>query len=212
MSRYGAFVVLPVLLIGVAGCAEGPGGQGYEQEVLQERVQRDMQMRQDESVLPPDRRQDFKGLDYFAVDTTYRFVVPFHRKSAPDTVMLPQSTGRIGEQVQVGDVVVPLPSGVDTFTVFRGAGDDPRGRLWMPFADATNDTATYKAGRYVDLQRQAEDSVLVDFNRAYNPTCAYNPEYTCPLPPPENHLDAALPAGEKRPKFQSRGAAASSTR
>ena len=174
---------------------------------MQARVQRDMQMREDESVLPPGRRADFRGLDYYAVDSTYRFVVPLRRRPTPDTMMLSENTGRVRAQVRVGAVTVPLSAGDAQLAVFRGASDDPRGRLWIPFADATNGNGTYPAGRYVDLEAAGGDSVVVDFNRAYNPTCAYNPEFACPLPPAENRVDAPIPAGEKTPKF---GASASS--
>ena len=209
VSRFGVLILGAVLATGGTACGGGPSDTNYEQTVMQERVQRDMEMREKESVLPPERRSAFRGLDYYAVDPTYRFVVPFRPRAAPDTVMLAESTGQIRPQVRVGHVTVPLAAADARLTVFRGASDDPRGRFWIPFADATNRDSTYKAGRYVDLTRTAGDSVIVDFNRAYNPTCAYNPEYACPLPPEENRLDVRVPAGEKTPKF--RGATASRT-
>jgi uncharacterized protein (DUF1684 family) len=200
-------LVLAVLGTVAAGCEPSPSSTGYEEELLQDRVQRDMQMREKESVLPPGRRASFRGLDYYPVDTTYRFVVPLRRQSAPDTMMLAENTGRIRAQERVGHVTVPLPSGREQLAVFRGESDDPRGRLWIPFADATNDDSTYAAGRYVDLESALGDSVVVDFNRAYNPTCAYNPEFACPLPPDDNRIDAPIPAGEKSPKFGATAAA-----
>lgn len=201
MSRFGAVLLLAVLVVAAGGCEGSTSSTSYEQQVMQERVQRDMEMREKESVLPPSRRASFKGLDYYPVDTTYRFVVPLQRRPTPDTMMLAENTGRIRAQVRVGHVTVPLPTGEKRLAVFRGASDDPRGRLWVPFADATNGNGTYKAGRYVDLRRAQGDSVVVDFNRAYNPTCAYNPEFACPLPPEGNRISARIPAGEKTPKF-----------
>jgi len=200
MARIAVPLLLAVLGGGAVGCGES-ASTGYEETIMQERVQRDMQMREKESVLPPSRRASFRGLDYYPVDTTYRFVVPLQRRSVPDTMMLAENTGRIRAQVRIGHVTVPLPSGGEQLAVFRGESDDPRGRLWIPFADATNDDSTYSAGRYVDLQSAAGDSVVVDFNRTYNPTCAYNPEFACPLPPDENRIDVPIPAGEKTPKF-----------
>ena len=199
--RTGLACLLAALLVATGGCGDSASTSSYEQQVMQARVQRDMQMREKESVLPPDRRDGFRGLDYYAVDTTYRFVVPLRRRAAPDTMMLAENTGRIRAQVRIGRVTVPLPAGEERLVVFRGASDDPRGRLWIPFADATNGDGTYPAGRYVDLQAAPGDSVVVDFNRAYNPTCAYNPEFACPLPPDENRIGAPIPAGEKTPKF-----------
>jgi uncharacterized protein (DUF1684 family) len=194
----GLVVLLALVLCACGGASSG--SSGYEQELMQERVQRDMQMREKESVIPPDRRSAFRGLDYYAADTTYRYVVSLQR-SAPDTVWIPESTGDLSPQLRVGHVPVPLPGGEQELVVFRGASDDPRGRLWVPFADATNADSTYEAGRYVDLQRTEGDSVIVDFNRAYNPTCAYNPDFACPLPPSENRMDGPVPVGEKRPQF-----------
>ncbi|PQJ34501.1 hypothetical protein BSZ35_07735 [Salinibacter sp. 10B] len=190
-----------LLVLLLSGCGDGSASQSYEQRIMQARVQRDMQMREKESVLPPNRRADFRGLDYYGVDSTYRFVTPLQRLEQPDTMMLAENTGRIRAQVRIGRVTIPLPSGNKTLTVFRGASDDPRGRFWIPFADETNGNGTYEAGRYVDLAQAPNDSVVVDFNRAYNPTCAYNPEFACPLPPDGNRIDAPIPVGEKTPKF-----------
>lgn len=194
-----AFLLVCVGL-GVLAC-ENASSDGYEQTVMQARVERDMQMREEESVLPPDRRDAFQGLDFYEVDPAYRFTVPLQRSATPDTVTIAESTGGLRPQVRVGTVPVPFPQGADTLVVFEGESDTPRGRLWIPFADATNGQTTYKAGRYVDLKSAGPDSVVVDFNRAYNPTCTYNPDFACPLPPPENRLDVPVPAGEKTPSF-----------
>ena len=194
-----AFLLVCVGL-GVLAC-ESTSSDDYEQTVMQARVERDMQMRKKESVLPPERRDAFQGLDFYEVDPAYRFEVPLQRSATPDTVTVAESTGGLRPQVRVGTVPVPFPEGPDTLIVFEGESDSPRGRLWIPFADATNGQTTYKAGRYVDLKSAGQDSVIVDFNRAYNPTCTYNPNFACPLPPPENRIDVPVPAGEKTPSF-----------
>lgn len=202
MSRV-RFLLLGLTGMVVLACGtETASTSNYEQSVMQARVQRDMQMREKTSVVPPGRRDAFRGLDFYEVDPAYRFVVPLRRFSVPDTVMVAESTGGVRAQVQIGQVTVPLPEDTVSLVVFQGESDDPRGRLWIPFADSTNEHATYKAGRYVDLKSAEGDSVVVDFNRAYNPTCAYNPEFACPLPPPENRIDVPVPAGERRPIFR----------
>lgn len=199
MTRLAHSALVVVLIL--VGCGDSGSSTNYKQEVLQERVQRDMEMREKESVLPPRRRSTFQGLDYYPVDSTYRFVVPLRENAVADTVMLAENTGQIRAQARVGSVTIPLPSEEVTLAVFKGASDDPRGRRWIPFADETNGATTYKAGRYVDLIPAEKDSVIVDFNRAYNPTCAYNPDFACPLPPDGNHIGGRIPAGEKSPKF-----------
>jgi uncharacterized protein (DUF1684 family) len=70
--------------------------------------------------------------------------------------------------------------------------------LFLPFRDATSGRATYGAGRYLDVERPAGDGlVFVDLNRAYNPNCAYNPAWSCPIPPGENRLPVSIRAGER---------------
>ncbi|TNF44645.1 MAG: DUF1684 domain-containing protein, partial [Cytophagales bacterium] len=76
--------------------------------------------------------------------------------------------------------------------------DTSDGNYWfIPFTDATSGGETYGGGRYLDIDDVSSDTVFVDFNYAYNPYCAYNPDYACPLPPKENLLTISIEAGEK---------------
>ncbi|MFV9484298.1 DUF1684 domain-containing protein, partial [Christiangramia sp. ASW11-125] len=70
--------------------------------------------------------------------------------------------------------------------------------LFLPFTDETNGISTYDGGRYLDFSIPEEKRVTIDFNRAYNPYCAYSGRYSCPIPPKENHLETAIPAGVKK--------------
>lgn len=191
-------MLLLAVLAGI-GCEAGSEEPTYRQAILQHRMELDMDMRERGSVLPSDMRDEFKGLDYFDVDSTYRFEAPFSELSTPDTMMMPVSTGGAAPQVKVGYVAVPFPEGEAQLAVFRGAPESGRQRYWIPFADETNGSETYKAGRYVDVELGEDGRAVVDFNRAYNPTCAYNPDYVCPLPPSENRLALNVRAGEKKP-------------
>jgi uncharacterized protein (DUF1684 family) len=79
--------------------------------------------------------------------------------------------------------------------------EDPYARsLFLPFSDETSGHETYAAGRYLDLEEQGGDDYELDFNLAYNPYCAYNEDYTCPVPPFENKLSVKILAGEKNYK------------
>ena len=77
-------------------------------------------------------------------------------------------------------------------------GDD---MMFVPFRDATSGKETYGAGRYLDIPRHddSDDAYMLDFNLAYNPSCAYSPRWNCPYPPPQNNLNIAVEAGEKVP-------------
>ena len=82
--------------------------------------------------------------------------------------------------------------------------DEPIRSLFVPFADLTTKTETYKAGRYLDIDPTATGLYTIDFNYAYNPTCAYNNAYSCPYPPPSNQLKIPVRAGEKAPREAAR--------
>jgi len=192
-------VILLVIL--AAGCGDRNSEMSYADRVTQERVSRDMEMRSDRSVIPPRRRASFRGLQYFDIDSTYHFTLPLDRFPSTDTVMMAESTGGVAPQVRVGTISVPFSQERDTLTVFEVTEGKDRGTLWIPFTDRTNGQTTYELGRYVDLETVGEDSVAVDFNTAYNPTCAYNPRYACPIPPDANALSFAVAVGEKTPKF-----------
>ncbi len=79
-------------------------------------------------------------------------------------------------------------------TVYK---DSSQGSLFLPFADATSGDETYGAGRYVEPDAQPDGTLLIDFNYAYNPYCAYNEAWTCPITPAENRLRVPIRAGEK---------------
>lgn len=97
----------------------------------------------------------------------------------------------------IGTVQLPLPDGtVQELQVFGPLGDEKRHSGFIPFRDETSGTETYVAGRYVDAPLQG-GLLRVDFNRAYHPYCAYDDGWTCPLPPGQNRIRAAVRAGEK---------------
>jgi uncharacterized protein (DUF1684 family) len=104
---------------------------------------------------------------------------------------------------RIGRVVIPFASGARTLSLFWMEGY--AGGLFLPFRDATNGIETYGAGRYVlDAVKGADlggdpaaSRLVVDFNFAYQPSCAFDPRWACPLAPPENRLDLAIPAGER---------------
>ena len=79
-------------------------------------------------------------------------------------------------------------------TLYQARGEDS---LFLPFRDALSGKETYGAGRYLDVAPPHSGHVVVDFNYAYNPSCAYDPQFSCPLPPRENWLQVPIRAGEK---------------
>lgn len=192
-----SILISALLLAGgfLFGCASPSEAPSYEREVLQYRMEREMNLRDDNSVLSRAEREQFKGLNHYPVDSTYRYAVPLEAAPTPDTVWMPESTGGATSLARLGYVTVPFPQDTARLAVFRVDGQED---LWIPFADATNRTTTYPGGRYVDAARQSDGTLVVDFNKAYNPTCDYDPDYACPLPPSENRIAFDVPVGEQR--------------
>jgi uncharacterized protein (DUF1684 family) len=142
--------------------------------------------------------RELQALNYFPVDERYRVIVPRLRRPSPNDrpIALDTSDGerRSARRVALLDFV--LHEQRLTLTGFR-LGSSPPGSLFVPFADATSGRETYGSGRYLDLEIEPDGSVVLDFNLAYNPYCAYSSAYSCPLAPPENRLPVPILAGER---------------
>jgi hypothetical protein len=151
------------------------------------------------SPLPPDMRGEaFPGLEYFDPDPDYRFVLPLHEHDEKEPVTV--ETTAEGEQTYLrwGEFRFEVDGDEQTLQAYRP--DRETDRFWVPFRDETNGEETYGAGRYLDLEpdsHRVDGEWLLDFNEAYNPTCAYNYAYECPLIPMDNWLDVRIEAGEK---------------
>ena len=112
-----------------------------------------------------------------------------------ELITLQTSTGESAEYHRAAVVRFEVEGEPASLTVFR---EQYSGQLFLPFADATSGTETYGAGRYLEVQPLDDGRLLIDFNYAYNPYCAYNDAWSCPLPPPENRLTVSIRAGERR--------------
>ncbi len=161
------------------------------------RSAKDSLFRTGASPLLPDDRAAFDGLPYFDYDSTLAFALPLDPALQRDTLRLATSTGEPRDYIRFGILSFPLDGRRYRLTVFQPTDGDSR--LFLPFADATNGPSTYRAGRYLDFEPTADGRYVLDLNYAYNPYCAYNPAYSCPLPPAENRLAVSLRAGERLP-------------
>ena len=153
-----------------------------------------------QSPLDAAQKANFSGLRYYPYDPAYRVVAPLDYDVEP--VTFDYDLGDDGPLTirQFAQVAFDLPTGSGTLGVFWITGYG--GGLFLPFRDATNGRTTYGGGRYLfdtikgaDLGASAETLVL-DFNYAYHPSCYYNPRWVCPLAPPQNRLTIAVEAGE----------------
>jgi len=143
------------------------------------------------SPIPEDARATFGGATYYDPDERFVFAGSF--SPATGTVRVPSSSGSESRYRTVGSVQVSVDGRPYTLTVL----DDGDGGAFVPFGDATNGRGTYGGGRYVAIEIHDNGTATVDFNRAVNPYCAYDEEYSCPLPPPGNTIAVPVEAGER---------------
>ena len=172
----------------------------WQDRLEHERDRKDEYFGEDQrSPLPPDEQASFDGLESYPIDPEYRFELTLERAEEPETVVVGTSTDGEREYLAWGEFAFAVGGEAVTLTAYKSRPDEDR--LWVPFRDATSGGETYGAGRYLDLEperhRVGEGTWLLDFNEAYNPTCAYSDRYECPLPPTANWLDVPIEAGEK---------------
>lgn len=142
-----------------------------------------------------DSRVHFTGLDYWPADPAWRIDARFVPNEAGKTIPVVDIVGITTEQPNAG----ALEFEKDGRRYRLEAIGEPGRELFVVFADRTSGHGSYPAGRFLDVGApDAQGRVVLDFNRAYNPPCAFTPFATCPLPPPENRLDLAVTAGEKQ--------------
>jgi uncharacterized protein (DUF1684 family) len=170
------------------------------QEILDFQKEKNEEFKNPETSPLPDRfRKDFEGLDFFAPDTSYVVKAKFIRTPEAIPFMMPTTTNRKSEEVVYGIAQFTLNGKVRTLEVYQNKElmleDGFEDYLFLPFTDLTNEEETYGGGRYIDLRIPESEELLIDFNRAYNPSCAYNKKYSCPLVPSVNNLNTRVLAG-----------------
>ncbi|MDX1687515.1 MAG: DUF1684 domain-containing protein [Candidatus Promineifilaceae bacterium] len=153
-----------------------------------------------QSPLTEEQQEAFQGLNYYDENPDLVFEVEVERFSEEEPLIeMDTSTGDSQHFRRWGRFLFEIDGEETSLTIYS---DPQAGDFFLPFKDATSGRETYGAGRYLDshrpgLRRLAEGRFEIDFNYAYNPYCAYNENYRCPLPPAENWLEVPIHAGEK---------------
>jgi uncharacterized protein (DUF1684 family) len=143
------------------------------------------------------RFAEYRGLKYFPVDPAYRYVLSLKRNPRADTVEILSTRGNRRHALRVGWFEFTVGETICNLEVHRllepGVQD---GNYSVFFRDLTCGKESYPVGRYLEVERLSDGRFLLDFNRAYNPACAFSPHYNCPIPPEANDLGVRIPAGE----------------
>lgn len=148
---------------------------------------------------------DLEFLSYFEPDLDYRIEAEVELLWGEQPFQMPTYAGTSSEYVRYGIARFQIGKGpVQELTLYRStrlfADSTYKDYLFVPFLDLSNGELTYEGGRYLDLSMQDIDTkgnMIIDFNKAYNPLCAYSGGYRCPIPPQENHLSISILAGER---------------
>lgn len=153
------------------------------------------------SPLTKQDRKIFKGLDFFKFDSTYVVKASFKRTPNEKPFKMKTTTDRLPIYVKYGELSFSLKGKSFNLNIYQDQGlTDEEGfedYLFLPFLDETNGLDSYGGGRYVDARIPEGNTMIIDFNKAYNPYCAYNKKYSCPLVPRENYLKISIEAGVK---------------
>ena len=144
------------------------------------------------SPLTDEQKRNFDGLQYFSEAPDLRFEVTLERFDPIDQVEIQTNTGAVQSYQRYGRFRFTVDGEGAELTVYRSEHG-----YFLPFADSLAGDETYGAGRYLEPEDLGDDHLIVDFNMAYNPYCAYNPNWSCPITPAENRLRVPIRAGEK---------------
>jgi hypothetical protein len=147
-----------------------------------------------QSPLTRDQRRDFDGLAYYNENPALALTLTPEVFEQPEMIEMQTSTGDSALYQRWARVTFDVDAEPAALTIYR---DVDRGGLFLPFQDANAGGDTYGAGRYLDVEPVEGGSLQIDFNYSYNPYCAYNERWSCPIPPAENRLSVAIEAGER---------------
>ncbi len=204
-------LLLAAAFFGLHGCSGKPAGEmvveplpaGWEENLVSYRTDKDADYASAaDTPLHPDDRAGFSGLDYFPPNPSYRLAGPLHIHETPEQFTILTSTGKSRPAERYGELRFSLEGEHLVLQVYRlldSQAPTPVQALFVPFTDRTSGVESYPAGRYVDLKEIGDGRYVLDFNRAFNPLCAYGmPErYACPVTPVENRLKIRVEAGEQ---------------
>jgi len=149
----------------------------------------------EDSPLTEDQKNAFQGLNYYPANEGYHFILKLHKFRHPQEINMVASKGDERKYIRFGYFEFQVDGKLYRLTAYKLPDSE---YILVPFKDATTGIDTYGGGRYINIDHVNSDLYKLDFNMAYNPYCAYNPEYSCLLVPSENILPIAIPAGQKK--------------
>jgi uncharacterized protein (DUF1684 family) len=201
---YGLIVILFVALLFAEACKENkldsPETKTYVDELIKERKEKDYSMQFDrESPFMRDTSITFKPLNYFKPNPDFIFESKLNLYEVQDTVEILGTKGEKRPTIVIGFLGLNYNGKLYKVNVYKSFSRNGEEYYSIWFTDKTTGKETYGVGRYLDFELNDDPGFVytIDFNKAYNPYCAYTPLYTCPIPRKEDHIDLNIEAGEK---------------
>lgn len=199
-------IYLCILLLGA--CTAGKNGavsKDYNKEITKHRAEYKKKFLETGNS-PLKTKEAVNKLAFFDADESYKIKTTFTSATGQKPFDMATSSGKNKKYITYGTCTFSLNGTEQTLAVYRSLDlmkmPQYRDYLFIPFKDKTNNIESYGGGRYLDirLHQIKGDELTLDFNKAYNPYCAFSDGYACPIPPKENHLAVEIKAGEKKYK------------
>lgn len=171
----------------------------YVISITTERSDKNQQFATNEAPLTEEQHQNFTGLKYYPINFDFKLIGELIPNPRPQTVVLEQGD-TMTQMIKYGQVQFSIDEQPMKLTVFKPVPDpllESEDYMFVPFFDATSGSETYEGGRYVYPEIDESGNLVLDFNQASNPYCAYNHKYNCVVPPAENTIAIEIKAGEK---------------
>jgi uncharacterized protein (DUF1684 family) len=172
----------------------------YVQTILRERAEKDSSMQFDTySPFHRDTSVSIKPLNYYDPNPDFVFKSKLFYKEKADTVIIMGTKGEPRTVIVIGHVELSKDGKIYPVNIYKAFSRTGEAYYSIWFTDKTTGKETYGVGRYLDFELEADPNFIytIDFNKAYNPYCAYTPMYTCPIPREEDFIDMSIEAGEK---------------
>lgn len=191
-----AFIALVAILIYSFG---GNSSASYQAQILKEREDKERYMQTSEESPFAGIDEAYTSLKYYPPDERFRIMATLRRVEERNVRVLATSDASEVRYLEYAWAEFDLDDRKNKLLILEIMEEGPdKGKLFLAFGDRTSADETYGAGRYLDVSKvPGSTTIELDFNKAYNPYCAYNESYSCPFPPQENLLDIAIRAGEK---------------
>ena len=200
MKKSNLFIILIIAIVAITifnFLTVGESTAAYIERIETDRKDRNGFMLSSSSPLPDEKKPDFKGLNYYPVNEAYKVTARIEMSNNKQPIFIESTTGEQLKYIPFARAFFELNDQKLSVLLYQDWEEKDPNKLSLMFADETSAIETYGGGRYLDVMYRNTNSVIIDFNLAYNPYCHFNDEFSCPIPPRENMLNVAIKAGEK---------------